>query len=119
MNENNQVQKRISKLEQLKPEQQQWILETALNAELKDMVKALRDHGIDTSPASLSRFIKKDREKRLLDDRQESQATTMALAEAGKDGTLRAGTLEAVRHRLYERALLSQSPEEARELYAA
>ena len=119
MNENKEVQKRISKLEQLTPEQQQWILETSLNAELKDMTLALREHGIDTSPASLSRFIKKDRETRVLEDRQESQATVAALAEAGKEGTLRAGTLEAVRQRLYERALVSQSPEEAMELYAA
>ena len=42
-----------------------------------------------------------------------------ALAEAGRDGKLREGALEAVRQRLYERALVSQSPEEARELYAA
>ncbi|HEY6227405.1 MAG TPA: hypothetical protein VI282_09825, partial [Verrucomicrobiae bacterium] len=119
MNENQKVTKPTTKLEQLTPEQQQWILETALHTHLVDMVVLLRNEGISTSPASLSRFIRKDREKRLLEDRQESAPALEALAEAGRNGKLREGTLEAVRQRLYERALVSQSPEEARELYAA
>jgi hypothetical protein len=82
------------------------------------MVVILKEQGIETSAASLSRFIKRYREKKLLNGRDESKATVIALAEGAKDGRLREGTLEAVRQRLYERALESQSPEEARELYA-
>jgi hypothetical protein len=55
----------------------------------------------------------------LLEERQEIAPAVEALAEAGRGGKLREGTLEAVRQRLYERALVSQSPEEALELYAA
>ena len=106
-------------LEELTPEQQNWILETALNTKLVDMVVALRKHGISTSPASLSRFIRRDRERKLLEERKEMAETVAAFAETGRDGKFREGTLEAVRQRLYERAIVSQSPEEARELYAA
>lgn len=119
MNENKQTRNRTMELEQLTPEQQNWILETALNSSLVDMVIALRGHGIHTSPASLSRFIRRDRERKLLEERKEMAETVAAFAETGRDGKFREGTLEAVRQRLYERAIVSQSPEEARELYAA
>jgi uncharacterized protein with von Willebrand factor type A (vWA) domain len=110
---------RISKLEQLTEEQQTWIVETALHAQLVDVVLALRKEGIHTSPASLSRFIRKDREKRLLEDRKEINGAANAFAESGREGKLREGTLEAVRQRMYERAVVSQSPEEAERLFAA
>jgi hypothetical protein len=42
-----------------------------------------------------------------------------ALAASGRSGKLREGTLEAVRHQLYDRALETNNPEEARELFAA
>jgi hypothetical protein len=67
----------------------------------------------------LSRFIRQDREKRLLEEGREIKETAVELAERGRTGVLREGTIEAVRQRLYERALVSNSPEEARELYAA
>jgi hypothetical protein len=119
MNEDIKTRNRMMKLEELTPEQQSWILETALNSTLVDMVMSLRQEGIDTSPASLSRFIRKDREKKLLEERKEMAETVAAFAETGRDGKLREGSLEAVRQRLYERAIVSQSPEEACELYAA
>ncbi|HUS35777.1 MAG TPA: hypothetical protein VM680_10545 [Verrucomicrobiae bacterium] len=112
-------QTRVTKLEQLSPEQQTWIFETALNSSLVDITVALREHGIHTSPASISRFMRKDRERRLLEDKKETREAAAALAEGASEGKLREGTLEAVRHRLYERALVSQSPEEALELYGA
>jgi hypothetical protein len=105
-------------LENLDPKKREWILEFACNTRLLDVVKVLRNRGIETSPASVSRFVQRHREKKLMDSRAESKATVNELAEGAKDGRLREGTLEAVRQRLYERALESQSPEEARELYA-
>lgn len=89
-----------------------------MDSRLSDMVEALKEQGTETSPASLSRFIRRQREKKMLEGREDSKATVHELAEGAKDGRLREGTLEAVRQRLYERALESQSPEEARELYA-
>jgi hypothetical protein len=110
---------RVTTLEKLSPEQQTWIFETALNSSLVDITVALREQGIHTSPASICRFMRKDRERRLLEDKKETRAAAAALAEGASEGKLREGTLEAVRHRLYERALVSQSPEEALELYGA
>jgi hypothetical protein len=108
------------KLESLPEEQRGWIPELAANAaRLADVVIALKEHGIDVSTATLSRFIRQDREKRLLDEGREIKETAVELAERGRTGVLREGTIEAVRQRLYERALVSNSPEEARELYAA
>jgi hypothetical protein len=105
-------------LENLDAKKREWILEFACNTRLLDVVKVLKNRGIETSPASVSRFVQRHREKKLMDSRAESKATVNELAEGAKDGRLREGTLEAVRQRLYERALESQSPEEARELYA-
>lgn len=121
MNENQNVETRNRKmeLEQLAPEVQSQILEMALNASLVDVSVALREEGIHTSPASLSRFVRRDRERKMLEERKEMAGTVEAFAEAGRDGKLREGTLEAVRQRLYERAIVSRDPEEARELYAA
>jgi hypothetical protein len=121
MNENQNVEKRnrLMELEQLAPEKQSEILEMALNASLVDVSVSLRRHGIHTSPSALSRFVRRDRERKMLEERKEMAGTVEAFAEAGRDGKLREGTLEAVRQRMYERAIVSRDPEEARELFAA
>jgi hypothetical protein len=118
-NENQIARKPQGKLEQLSPEKQSWLLEIAAHSNLINVVEALKEHGIETSTSALSRFVRKHREEALLEAGEEMKGSVEALAERGKDGKLREGTLEAVRQRLYERALVSNSPEEARELYAA
>ena len=107
------------KLEVLPEEQRTQIIEWAANARQEDVVIALQKRGIYVSPATVSRFVRENREKRLLEEGAEITKTAAALAERGRTGVLREGTVEAVRQRLYERALCSNSPEEARELYAA
>src|SRR5687767_1634559 len=96
-------------LESLDEKAQNWILSMAENSRLADLVIALKEVGIETSASSLSRFIKRDRERRLMEDGADSGGVVKALAERGKESQLREGTLEAVRQRLYEQALLSQS----------
>src|SRR3954471_20350671 len=118
-NENQIVRKPQGKLEQLSPEQQSWLVELATHSTLINMVKTLKNEGIETSTSALGRFVQKHREQALLAAGEEMKAGVEALAERGKEGKLREGTLEAVRQRLYERALVSNSPEEAREMYAA
>ena len=110
---------RPGKLEQLTPEKQSWIIEIAANARLIDMIEILEKEGIETSTSALSRFIREHRERDLMEAGEEMKASVETLAERGREGKLREGTLEAVRQRLYERALVSQSPEEALELYGA
>src|ERR1051326_2186192 len=105
-----------SKLEQLSPEQKGWLVEFAGRCSLEKLVDALKEHGVETSDSALSRFLRKHRAEELVDDGKELAATAEALAERGKGGMLREGTLEAVRQRLYEQALVLQNPEEAREL---
>lgn len=106
-------------LESLDEKVRSWILETAAYANLTDMVVTLQKEGISTSVPSLSRFVRRHQEEMLLMEGREMKAAVDELAERGKDGRLRAGTVEAVRQRLYEQALQSRSPEEARLLYAA
>jgi hypothetical protein len=118
-NEQQMTRKRPAKLEQLPEETQSWLLDMAAHTRLTDVILALRGHGIDTSMSALSRFVRKHREKVLMEDGAEMKASVEALAQRGKDGKLRDGTLEALRQRLYERTLVSNSPEEAREIYAA
>jgi hypothetical protein len=115
---NENTQTRMGKLEQLSEEMRTRIIEMAMHATLVDMVVGLQGEGVDVSVPTLSRFIRKHREKLLIEEGEEMKGTTSALATRGKESTFRVGTLEAVRQRLYEQALVLQSPEEARELYA-
>lgn len=106
-------------LEKLSAAQRSWLVDLANNARLVDMVQALKERGIETSAASLSRFLRRCREERLVEEGAESKEALETLAERGKSGVLREGTMEVVRQRLYERALLSPTGEEARELFGA
>jgi hypothetical protein len=106
-------------LENLDESKRSMIVELSMNGRLIDLVASLKEHGISTSTSTLSRFLRRQREKAVLEDGAEINQTVEALAERGKSGRLREGSLEVVRQRLYERALSSQSAEEARLLYAA
>jgi hypothetical protein len=108
-----------NQLENLDPKTQEGILEIAANSSLPVVLNSLKEHGIEVSPSTLKRFIRRHREKCLLKDAEESKEAIDALAESGRSGKLREGSLEAVRQRLYDRALGSHDPEEARELFAA
>jgi hypothetical protein len=119
MNTENTKKSVARKLDSLSDEQKNFVLETAANARLIDVVESLREYGIVTSVPTLSRFLQRDREKRLLEDGKAMRESVVALAERGKDGVLREGSLEAVRQRLYERVLVSNDPEEALRLYNA
>jgi hypothetical protein len=106
-------------LESLDEKTRVGILELAANADLKDVVLNLQKRGFSVSMPTVSRFVRRHQEKLLLAEGKEMKPAVAELVERGKQGALRAGTLEAVRQRLYERALQSRSPEEARLLYAA
>src|SRR5215213_1828485 len=112
------TQGRVGKLEQLSEEMRTRIIELAMHSTLVDTVLALQSEGVDVSVPTLSRFVRKHRERLLMEEGEEMKGTVGALAARGKESEFRVGTLEAVRQRLYERALVLQSPEEARELYA-
>lgn len=107
-------------LENLSPDARENILELAASApRLADIIVALKEQGINVSRSTLSRFLQRDRQAKVLAERKDARETVEELAAGAKDGRLRMGTLEAVRQRLYERALVSQNPEEALELFAA
>src|SRR4051812_33907239 len=99
-NENRQG--RLGKLEQLSEEMRTRIIELAMHSTLVDTVLALQSEGVEVSVPTLSRFMRKHREKLLIEEGEEMQQTTAALAARGKESTFRVGTLEAVRQRLYE-----------------
>lgn len=108
-----------SKLDELGEAQKNNIAELAAASRLIDVVMVLKAEGIQTSPAALSRFLRRERERHLLEDGDDLKGAVETLAERAKDGTLREGSLEAVRQRLYERVLVSNDPEEALKLYHA
>ena len=118
MNTENTTESR-AKLEKLSPEQKSYIVELSRKATLDVMVDALKEHGIDTSPSSLSRFIRRRRGEELVEAGQDVAGAAEALAEQGRGGRLREGTLEVLRQSFFEKAADGQSAEEARELYDA
>jgi hypothetical protein len=109
----------VRKLDSLSQEQKSYVLDRAANGRLIDVVDDLREQGVVVSVPTLSRYLQRDREEQLLADGKEMKEAVAALAERGKDGALREGSLEAVRQRLYERVLVSTDPEEALKLYNA
>jgi hypothetical protein len=108
-----------NQLENLDPKTQEAIIDLSAHASMPDVLKSLRNHGIEISPSTLKRFIRRHQEKCLLKDADEGKEALEALAANGRTGKLREGTLQAVRHQLYDRALDTTNPEEARELFAA
>ena len=118
MNET-KTRKRPGKLELLPAEMQAGIIEIAANSRLVDALEALKEHGVEVDISTLSRFIKKHQAKNIVKDGTEMKTEVDALAERGKDGKFREGTLEAVRQKLYEQVLESRTPEEALAMYAA
>ena len=113
------TRERQSKLEQLAPELQEKIIDMAANARLIDIIEALREYGVETSVRSLKRYIRAHREKNLMEDREDSKGAVEGLATRAREGTLRVGTLEAVRQQLYTQALEATTPEQALVLYGA
>jgi hypothetical protein len=105
------------KLESLPEEKRQVIMELAGHTRLIDMVEILKEHGIDTSRASLSRFLREHREREVLEEGEQMRGAVEALASRGQGENLRKGTMEALRQKMYDLALTSNDAEAARELY--
>jgi hypothetical protein len=76
------------------------LLDIAAHSRLATVIEALREHGIETSMSALSRFVRKHREELLMEEGAEMKASVDALAERGREGKFREGTIEAVRQRL-------------------
>src|SRR5436190_19311855 len=92
-----------NQLENLDPKIREEILDLSTHAALPDVLNGLKRHGIDISPSTLKRFLRRHREKCLLADAEESSGALEALAANGRSGKLREGTLEVVRRQLYDR----------------
>lgn len=116
---NTENTKSRSKLEQLSPEQQEMLLDLAKRGSLVDLAEALKEHGIETSDSALSRFIQKRRAVNAVENGKELAASVEALAEQGRGGRLREGTLEVMRQQFFEKAAGGVDGEEARDLYGA
>jgi hypothetical protein len=108
---------KMKALESLEPAKREWLLELASNARLIDCMAPLKEFGIEVSVSTLSRFLTKYRNDRLLAEGEESHAVVEALSKRGESGAFRKGTLEAVRQKLFEQALAPNSREGLRELY--
>lgn len=118
MNTENMQQSR-AKLEKLSAEQQSYLVELSKHATLEVMVDALKGHGIETSESALGRFLRKRRAVDLVEEGRELAASAEALAEQGRGGKLREGTLEVMRQKFFEKAARGVDGDEGRELYEA
>jgi len=116
-NINKNGRRTLGKLEKLPNDLQAQIAELAINSPQIDVLEQLRSRGFDVHASTLSRFLRKHRAKALADEGRELKETVADLAAQGKEGLLREGSLQAVRQRLFERALTSKDGEEARELF--
>jgi hypothetical protein len=83
------------------------------------LAKSLKENGVDTSDSALSRFLKKRRGMQLVENGKELAAAAEALAEQGRGGKLREGTLEVMRQQFFEKAAGGVGGEEAQVLYGA
>jgi hypothetical protein len=115
----NVMEKRNVKLfENLDVATREWVLELAVNsARLADLIKPLKEHGIEVSLSTLTRFVREHREAALLKDGKAMTGTLEELAQRGQGEAFRKGTLEAVRQRLFEQALSVNTIEGAQKLY--
>jgi hypothetical protein len=116
---NTENTKSRSKLEQLSPEQQEMLLELAKRSTLEVLAESLKEHGIETSDSALSRFLQKRRAADAVAHGKELAASVEALAEQGRGGKLREGTLEVMRQQFFEKAAGGVGGDEAQALYAA
>jgi hypothetical protein len=116
---NTENTKSRSKLEQLSPEQQEMLLDLAKRSSLVVLAESLKESGIETSDSALSRFLQKRRAANLVENGKELAASVEALAEQGRGGRLREGTLEVMRQQFFEKAAGGLEGEEGRDLYAA
>jgi hypothetical protein len=111
-------QGKMKSLENLEPAKLEWLLDITAQSRLTDCVDVLKEQGIVVSRATLSRFVQKYRQKRLLESGEDMLETAEQLRKRGKNGALREGTLEALRQRLFEKALNDlTADEELREMY--
>ena len=109
---------KMKELESLSPEKLEWLFDIASRSRIMDCVKALKEHGIKVSPSTLGRFLRRTREKQLVEDGAAMSGTMESLTKRGESQVFRKGTLEAVRQKLFEQALESQTAEETRKLYS-
>jgi hypothetical protein len=118
MNTENTQQAR-GKLEKLTVEQQSYIVWLAKRSTQENILEALKEHGIEVSPATLSRFLKKRRAEEAVEEGKEIAGSVEALAEQGRAGRLREGTLQVMRQQVFEKAAGGLGGEEAQALYGA
>lgn len=57
----------------------------AANARLGDVIVGLKKHGIDISTSTLSRYLRRERERRMLEARADSKDAVQELAAEGKE----------------------------------
>jgi hypothetical protein len=109
--------RKYKKLEALPEEKRELIVELAAHTRLFDLVEILRGHGVETSESTLKRFLRKQRAKEVLEEGEEMREGVEALASRGRGESLRKGTMEALRQKMYDLALTSNDPDTAKELY--
>lgn len=107
------------KAEELDASQRWWLLESAKVRNLTEMAADLRAAGVKISQPTLSRLLWKLRQMAVVQSGEELAVTARELAAQGKRSNLREGALEAVRQKVFQRALVAETPKAVMEMYGA
>jgi len=117
MNDKEMKEQRKRQLDNLSDDDKEYIAHLAANGNLVQVVQELAKRGLTTSPATVSRFLRRQKEERMLQEADEDQRVVNTFADRSKNDKLRQGTLEAVRQRMYEQAMESRNPEFIQKMY--
>jgi hypothetical protein len=113
------IVRRFKVLDGLSAERKEELLAASEEVKkLEDLLALLAKWGVAVSLVTLQRFVRKHREEQLAEDDGEMREGVDALAKRGRGSAYRKGTLEALRQRLYEQALVTNDPAVTQKLYA-
>jgi hypothetical protein len=107
-------------LDSLSDDQKEVICEVAAQGRIIDVVAALKNWNLHVSAATVCRFLRRERERRMLEEGEEMKDAVSTFARRATNGSLKTATIEAIRQRLYEQAVsVSNTPEAMTKIFDA
>jgi arginine repressor len=112
MNDQNTKSTGRRMLDNLSEDVKEFLCELSAQGRIIDVVSELKKRNINASAATVCRFLRRERERRMLEEGEEMKDAVNTFANRSGKDTLKKATLEAVRQRLYEQALsISNTPD--------
>jgi hypothetical protein len=105
MKENTMHSKGKRMLDTLSEDDKEFLCELGSQGRIIDVVIELKKRNINASAATVCRFLRRERERHMLEEGEEMKDAVGVFASRSNNPALKKATLEAVRQRLYEQAL--------------